>query len=130
MPQAANITVKKADGTTDVVYTVLAPSAGDRIAAKWRANSVNAIPAFRPTLEFLARPSSESVRRCEMALRYPIIQPVNSVDTNVFTLTFKGEVALPQGVPQDQVKEAIYQFGNLLVHSLIRQSLEDANAPT
>lgn len=35
MPNMANITVKKADGTTDVVYTALTPSAGDKTSARW-----------------------------------------------------------------------------------------------
>lgn len=40
MPQMANITVKKADGTTDVVYTALTPAGGDNSPARWSANAL------------------------------------------------------------------------------------------
>lgn len=132
MASIANITIKKADGTTDVVYTALTPSAGDKIPARWRANAVSPIPAFRPTFELLARPSGNAAnaRRVEVALMYPVVQSVGGVDQVVFTVPFRGDATLPQGLPQDQVKEAIYQFGNLLVNALIRQCLEEAQAPT
>lgn len=132
MAQAADITVKASDNTTNVVYSVLAPSAGDKIPTKWRANALHAIPAFRPTFELLGRPSGVvgSARRMEGTLLFPIVQTVNGVETVVFTVPFRVDLTLPQGVPQAPVKEAIYQGGNLLVSALIRQCLEEAQAAT
>lgn len=132
MPNIANITVKAANGTADVVFTALTPSAGDKSPARWRANAAHAIPAFRPIFEFLSRISggAANTRRVETTLLYPVIVPVNGVDQVAFTVPFRADISLPQGVPQDAVKEAIHQGGNLLVSALIRQCFEEAQAPT
>jgi hypothetical protein len=39
MPTMASITVKKADGTTDIVYDALAASGGDNSPAAWRQDT-------------------------------------------------------------------------------------------
>lgn len=132
MPNIANITVKAANGTTDVVFTALTPSAGDKSPARWRANAAHAIPAYRPIFELLGRPSgaTQNARRMEATLMYPVITQVNGVDQIAFTVPLRVDITLPQGVPQDAVKEAIYQGSNLLVSTLIRQCLEEAQAPT
>lgn len=48
MPTLSNITVKKNDGTTDVIYTGVAPSAGDKSPAVLRNNSLGSAAAFHP----------------------------------------------------------------------------------
>lgn len=40
MPTLANITIKKADGTTDVVYTAIAGAAGDNTPAMFRNETI------------------------------------------------------------------------------------------
>lgn len=132
MPNIANITVKASNGTTDVVFTALTPSAGDKSPARWRANAAHAIPAFRPIFELVSRPSgaAPNARRVETTLLYPVVIPVGGVDAVAFTVPLRVDMTLPQGVPQDAVKEAIYQGTNLLVNALIRQCFEEAQAPT
>lgn len=43
MPTMANITVKKADGTTDIVFDAIAGSGGDTSAARWRQDTGNTV---------------------------------------------------------------------------------------
>ena len=51
MAQISDITVKKADGTTDVVYVAATPSAGDKSPAVWTQNAFSGIQGFRPRFE-------------------------------------------------------------------------------
>jgi hypothetical protein len=50
MPALADITVKMADGTTNITYTGIVPSAGDKTPAVWRSNSVGGSIGQRPEL--------------------------------------------------------------------------------
>lgn len=59
MPNMAAITVKKFDGTTDVTYTNLNPSAGDRTKALWRVESIGTIAGNRPILEIQSKASND-----------------------------------------------------------------------
>lgn len=72
MPQMANITVKKADGTTDVTFNALNPSAGDRTKALWRVEAIGTIAGNRPTLEIQSKGSvNGQFRIVEGKLTYP-----------------------------------------------------------
>ena len=40
MPQGSNITIKKDDTVTNIVYTFVVPSSGDATPAVWKSQSV------------------------------------------------------------------------------------------
>lgn len=131
MPNMADITVKKADNTTNVVYSALTPSAGDKVAARWRSNAVSAIPAHRPVVEVVSRDNgSKDGRRIQMSVKYPIIQTVSGVESVIATVPFDCSALVPQNVDTAQVTEAIHQAGNLLVSALMRSVYVDGYAPT
>lgn len=131
MPNLANITVKKADGTTDIVYSAISASAGDKSPAMWRAN-VGSAPAFNPEL----RVSSEfngprTARRVKASYAYPYTVTgsdgkVTVSDRMVGDFTF----VIPQSVPSNITDEAAVQLANLIASTLVKEMLKTGYAAT
>lgn len=131
MPTMANIVVKKADGTTDITWTALTPSAGDGSSARWRSNSVSTVLGFRPTLEVRTRSNgANDGRRLVATGKFPVIQTVNSVDVISAIVPFEFSILVPQMADSVQVQEAVHQFANLLASGLLKTSAVDGYAPT
>lgn len=128
----ANITVKKNDGTTDVVYTALTPSAGDKTPAYWRNNTVGTAESHKPEMRMTSKPNGDlSSRAVSVNFSYP--QTVTGGDGKVsiayrtnFTLTG----SIPQGMTTADVNEAVSQFLNLCASTLVKDSFKAGFAPT
>lgn len=133
MPSMANITIKKADNTTDVVFVASSPSAGDSVPAIWRQNSASNIIGHRPRLSLLIRDNAAKTGR---VFQGSVTFPHTFTDSGsgkvslVATTPIRFEGTLPSGVSVVELKEAIYQAGNLFVSSLVRTALEEQYAPT
>lgn len=131
MPTLANITVKKADGTTDVVYTAMMGSSGDRTPAIWQNQTVGTTPAERPTLTIQSRSNGAgTARRSDISF----IWPTTSQDAGANKVVdgranFTGSYLIPQNQTSAVIKEQVYQLCNLLAAALIKQSIEDGFAP-
>lgn len=131
MPQMANITVKKADGTTDVVYSAIMPSAGDKSPAVWQAKAVSAIPKHRPTFSILTKDNGpRTARHASGVYKFPAVAMVGGLETHIATVPLSFEGTLPTTIDAAVVREAVYQFGNLLVAALVRAQLEEGYAAT
>lgn len=129
MPKIANITVKKADGTTDIIYVADTPSAGDRSPATWSVKNAVA-RALRTSLSFLSQWNGQrSGRRCTVVAKYPIIREINGVQTVVATIPAEMTILIPQLVLDAEASEAVIQFGNLVKSQLISDSLIAGYAP-
>jgi len=129
----ANITVKAANGTTDVVYTAMAPSSGDGVAAVWRNEAAGSAAAFKPSFSLVSKYNGNKTARRMNATYY---MPQTATDTttsltsvvNSVPITFS--VALPLEVPQTVIDEAVHQLTNLLASTLVRDALKAGFAPT
>lgn len=133
MPSMANITIKKADGTTDIVWTAASPSAGDSVPAVWRSNSVSTIMGHRPRFHLALRDNATNDGRVfKGAMFYPHTMVEGGTNKVVLLgitpIRFEG--TLPAGVPVADLKEAIHQAGNLAVSALVRAALEEQYAPS
>lgn len=131
MPQMANITVKKADGTTDIVYNAIMPSSGDKSPAVWYAKSASTIPKHRPMFSLLTKDNGpRTARHASGVFKFPAIVMVGGQENLVATVPLSFEGTLPTTIDAAVVKEAVYQFGNLLVAALVRAQLEEGYAAT
>lgn len=131
MPQMANITVKKADGTTDVVYTATAPSAGDNTPAVFRNNTVGVTLAQRPTLLIRSTDNGpRTARRVRVDYSWPMVA-TDAGGNQVVTGRMSGEasVLIPQNQDAATIKEQAHQFANLLGSALVRASFDEGFAP-
>lgn len=132
MAAIANITVKKADGTTDVVYNAAAGSAGDKLPAVWTQDLYSGVQAHRPRFEMTTSDNGQkTMRRVQFKYRYPILvtDPVTGVESVTGFVGFEGSVFNPKGLTTTQWKEAFAQLGNLLCSVQVRAANETGFAP-
>lgn len=131
MPTMANITVKKADGTTDVVYTAVAGSSGDKTPAVWKNQTVGTTPAEQPTLTLTSRQNgSGTSRRIDHVYLWPTTSQDAGGNKRVDgRANASGSFLVPQNQEAAVIKEQVYQYCNLLASALIKQSLNDGYAP-
>lgn len=133
MSTMANLTVKKADGTTDIVYTAVSPSGGDGVPAMWRSNTVGTAFSHRPEFRIWFRESSDARQRvAKSTYKYPQISTDTTTGlTSVVNTAFLSTSGnLPKGMPAADIKEACYQHANILASALIKLSMEEGVAPT
>ena len=131
MPALANITVKKADNTTDVVYTATAASAGDSSPAVFRNNTVGTTIAERPTLLVRSTDNgSRTARRLRVDYSWPIVT-TDAGGNKVVSGRMSGEasVLIPQNQDAAVIAEQAAQFGNLIGSALIKASFNEGFAP-
>lgn len=132
MPTMADITVKKNDGTTDVVYTAFTPSAGDKTPAAWKNQTVGTAQSHRPALSLMSRDNGvNTARRVEGTYTYPTLAVGTDGKTNVVDKYIIGfSAVLPKAMPDADVNEAVSQGCNLIASALIKSSLKIGYAPT
>jgi hypothetical protein len=132
MPNMANITVKKNDGTTDVVYTALAPSAGDKTPAYWRNSTVGVAENQKPEVRMVSKPNGDlSARTVTTSFTYPSVVTGSDGKISVAyrmngTLSF----SVPQGMPTADVNEAASQFLNVCASQLVKDCYKAGFSPT
>lgn len=135
MPTMASITVKKADGTTDIIYDALTPSGGDSIPAEWRQDTGQ--PAgfpvgLRPRLKIATQNNGPKTARQEV-IEFTMPYATQDSTTTLYTakdqVLFKGTMTLPTSIPASVLKEAAYQFGNLAASALVKSIGETGYSP-
>lgn len=132
MPVMTDLTVKKADETTNIVYTMKVASAGDRTPAIWKSTTVGTAPAHNPSLALTSRANANGlVRRVEFAYAYPQTAVASDGSITVVNIAqISGSAAIPQGMPQLDLNEAVAQCFNCLATVLVKSSFKDGYAPT
>ena len=136
MPVMANITVKKFDGTTDIVYDALSASGGDGSPAVWRQDTgaVAGLPiGFRALFRLWTTWNGPKTAR-QMKFNFVAPYAVQDSTTTLYSakdrVVFDGVVTIPQGIPSAQINEAVYQGLNILAATLVKQSGASGYAPT
>ncbi len=131
MPALANITVKKADGTTDVTYTAVAGASGDNSPAVFSNNTIGTVKAERPTLLVGARDNGpKTARRVDVNFSWPI--PSTDAGGNKVIsgrMTGTASVLVPQNQDVLVIAEQAAQFGNLIGSALVRACFNEGYAP-
>lgn len=132
MPQLADITVKKNDGTTDVTYTGVIPSAGDKSAAVWRNNAVATAAAHRPELQMTSQWNGpRTARRVASKYTYPALAVGSDGKINVADKAIlEVNVLLPQSMPDSDINEFVSQGLNLAASTLYKNCAKVGYAAT
>lgn len=130
MPQMANITVKKADGTTDQVWTAVQPSAGLKSPAVWENQSVGTTRATRPTFALRAMDNGPSTaRKVEGTVLWPAAGTDaygRSVVVDRIPISFTATV--PNNVTLNISGEAVAQAFNLFASALVVECVVEGNS--
>lgn len=123
MPSMANITVKKNDGTTDIVYNGQSPSSGDNTPAIWKATTVGSAPAHQPEFRLAARDAAKGAKRAlRSTFQYP--QIATNSTTGLTSVVDRASADtnwnFPKGMSQTDINEFVSQYANLLVSALVK----------
>jgi hypothetical protein len=131
----ASITVKKFDGTTDIVYDALSASGGDGSPAVWRQDTGAAagLPVgLRPTLKLSSTWNGPKTAR-QMKFNFVMPYAVQDSTTTKYSATDRivadGIITLPQAIPAANINE-VYQLLNLLAATLVKQAVAAGYSPT
>lgn len=133
MPSMANLTVKKADGTTDVVYVAQVASAGDNSPASWRVDAIGSVRGNRPILTISSKPTANRAAR---VVSGKLVYPETYTDSTTGIVEIRSSVScsftviVPQLLTDTTITEACAQFGNLLDSALIQSCFTSGFAPT
>jgi hypothetical protein len=135
MPTMASITVKKFDGTTDIVFDQLQGSGGDSSPAIWRQDTGQAagLPVgLRPIFRlFGGWNGPKTARVLRGLLRFPYA--VQDSTTTLYSAKSQAQiditVTVPQDLPATQINEATYQAMNLVAAALVKQSMAAGYPP-
>lgn len=129
MPQMANITVKAANGTTDVVYTAMTPASGDGTAAQWRAEGSGASAAVRATVSCTSKYNGpKTARRVVAEFQLPQVATVDGVETVMNRVPVGLTIAVPLNAPDSVIDEAVAQATNFFSSPLFRNIMKTGYA--
>jgi len=129
----ANIVIKKADGTTDITYTAVVPSAGDSSPAIWQCQSVGTAAMHYPSLEVKSRWNGQkTARRVDFVYVYPQIatDTTTSLTSVVNRMVLNGSFLVPTAVPTATAAEWAAQGPNLLASALLKSVWNPGYSPT
>jgi hypothetical protein len=121
MPQLANITVKKADGTTDIVWTGIVPSSGDKTPAVWKSQTVGTTPGVRPELRVRSESNQAgTARRVKTSISWPSsVLDVNGRPVVADRAVGDSTMTIPQNLTDTEINEFVHQYCNLLSSALM-----------
>lgn len=132
MTAIANITVKKADGTTDITFNGVGGAAGDN-PAFWRCASAPGTPGQRPTLTLAGKwNAAKTVRRLDGKISFPsVYTDTSSSLTKVrSTMVMTFSIAMPQDTASADILEFAAQATNIFRDTMITGSITSGFAPT
>lgn len=132
MPNMADITVKKADGTTDVIYVALSPSAGDKTPAQWRIEAIGTVPGNRPQFQVSSKFSADrQARIVEGKLVYPetFTDSTTGIVATRLRETFQFTSIIRLDAADGTTAELAAQAANLLKSTLVQSVLKTGYAP-
>lgn len=131
MAAIANITIKKADNVTDVVYTALTGAPGDGAPAKWRNEDVTLPIGQRASMVVLTKANGKNdARQVQVRVKRPVVRTVNSVPTLIGSIPFEINATLGEQYTQAEIDEAVAQALNMAAVVAIRDSFKTGYAPT
>jgi len=131
----ASITVKKADGTTDIVFDSITASGGESSPAVWRQDTGSAagLPVgLRPTFKLQSKWNGPKTAR-QLAFEANFPYSVQDTTTTLYSakdrVVCTGVITMPQGIPSTNLNEAAAQILNLLASALVKSSVQSGYAP-
>lgn len=130
MPQLANITVKKADGTTDVVWTGVVPSSGDKSPAVWKSLTVGATPGVRPEFRVTSESNAQgTARRVKTSINWPSsVVDANGRPVVLDKCSGSSLFTVAQNMSDAEISEFAHQYANLIASALHKEMVKTGYA--
>jgi hypothetical protein len=132
MTTAANITIKKADNTTNIVYSLLAAAGGDKSPAVWRSTTATGTAGQQPFIQVQTKSNGDNnVRRADILFVFPSVYTDTSGNTQIRSKgVFQGSFALPLDASAQDMLEMGAQLPNLIADVMFKSTFQTGYAPT
>lgn len=132
MPTITDLTIKKNDGTTDIIYSQVAGASGST-PALWRVLTLGTAVAHRPRFEMLSKQIGG--RGAEQnQVQTKLIWPQTYIDAGLTrvanTASIQSVANLPLNMAQTDIDEIVAQFANLMKTALVQTCLKQGVAAT
>ena len=127
MPAGSNITVKKDDNATDIVYTFQVPSSGDNTPAVWKATTICSAQSHQPEIRLSAGEADNGAsRRLRATYQYP--QIATDTTTSLVSVVNRATAAIewkfPKGMSTLDINEFVSQLANLLDDNVVKNCIK------
>lgn len=135
MPAMASITVKKNDGTTDIVYDALTGAGSDGSPAVWRQDTgaTATLPIGLRAMLWLKSLWNGPKTARKLHLKYERPYAIQDTTTQKWSAPSRGVMEVTFTVPQDMPPAEINEFAsqgcNLAAAALIKSSVQTGFAP-
>lgn len=135
MPSMASITVKKNDGTTDIVYDALTGAGSDGSPATWRQDTGASatLPVGLRAVFWLKSLWNGPKTARKLPFRYERPYATQDTTTTRWTssdrIVIEGTATIPYGIPPADINEGVSQGCNLLASVLVKDSMKTGFAP-
>lgn len=133
MSAQSNLTVKKNDGTTDILWSAISPSAGTGVPAVWKSLTVGTADDHHPEFRLSSSVSKDGKStKMRGTFMYPSLSTDSTTGLTTVVRNAKGFIDwdMPRGMPDAEINEFAQQFVNLLVHDHIRNAIKTRVSPT
>jgi hypothetical protein len=125
----ASITVKKADGTTDIVFDAVTASGGESSPAVWRQDTGAAagLPVgLRSTFKLASKwngPKTARQMTFEVVMPYAVQDSTTTLYSAKDRIVMTGVITMPQAIPSANLNE-VNQALNLLAATLTKSCVQ------
>jgi hypothetical protein len=131
MPLLADITVKKADGTTNVVFVAKQASSGDKNPATWSCDGASVYRSQRPSFSASAQFNGpRTARRVNAKINWPFTRLVDAVPVIVQRGQLDASVLVPLDLTDTEINEFVHQSCNILASALFKAMASEGYAAT
>lgn len=133
MPTIADVTVKKADGTTNITYSGIAGAGGDTSPAVFRSVTATGTIGQKPTIKITSRDSGDKLtRRIDVDAQFPEVYTDTTTGLTKVSgkVTMRASFGVPQGLSSTTMTEAAAQLTNFMADALIKSTISTGFAPT
>lgn len=127
----SDITVKKQDGTTDIIYSTVA-GASSNSPAIWRGANGGYSPGAKPEFRISSGPSGSPAngRRIPVSYSYPSLTTgSDGIQRITGRFNFTGHVTFTNDMLDVDRAEGAYQLGNLMAHVTTKTAMFSGFAP-
>jgi len=130
MATVADIIVKKADGTTNITFTAIAGSAGDKSPAAWRSETSATFRGNRDVVTLVTQDNgSKTARRANAKAVMPVPRVVNTVETVADKVVGDLSIVVPNALTDAEINEKVEQMLNMFGSAAFRAAIKAGFAP-
>lgn len=130
MANIADLVIKKADGTTNITFTAVAGSAGDKLPAAWRSETAATYRSNRPVFTMVTQDNGQkTARRANLKVVFPVVRTVSGVETVSDKVLLDASVLVPNALTDAEISEAVSQALNLLGAAAVVSAIKAGISP-